>query len=720
MSAQCKVSVIVFVYNNEQYLKKCLDSLADQTMKDFEVICVDDGLADNSLAILEAYVKDDKRFKVIKQKNQYAGTVYNSCLKVAKGEYVVFSNSIAFFENEFLEKVYIAANEKTADIVLFDAKKYDKRTKTYKNASDCINHKFLPAKKVFSSKDVPENIMNICSLPLFTKIYRRDFVLSQDLCFQTFSNSNYIYFDLLSLCVAQKITVVDENLVYFQEKIKLLEQNNLNKEPGCCLLAYKAVYDELTKRGILQEFEKSWTNAAVFGVSNCLDNITSFDGKAALCKEICDPVFLNTGILSHSDDYYFNIRAKEKLAGSQYISSWCEHKNKVAQSKNTVCIKERTDKTEPLVSVIIPVYNVEDYLIDCLDSITQQTLSQIEIICINDGSTDNSFDVLMDYADKDERITVFNQNNGGLSYTRNVGIKNANGKYVYFMDSDDILDLDALKILYNRCEKLHLDVLYFDGSSFFDGDVSEQKRKAYETYYIRETACDDVYTGPHLLQKMFFNEEYRTSPCLQFLKRSHIEKQNLSFVEGIYHEDNIFNFLCMLSANKASHINKQLFKRRVRANSIMTSQTSFAHVYGYFRSFLDMTEYYQTLDLLENEQNAIGILFSRLMSNIRNKYLELSEAEKYSVLAMTKKEQILFKMYVTDFTDLLTRWRKDREGLKELSTIKNEAKKLNRKIKKQNRKIEKMKHSTYYKVGRVIMCVPIWIKKQIKKLIGSK
>ena len=115
------------------------------------------------------------------------------------------------------------------------------------------------------------------------------------------------------------------------------------------------------------------------------------------------------------------------------------------------------------VSVIIPVFNVEKYIDKCLDSIVNQTLVDIEIICIDDCGTDNSIRIVENYALKDERITIiYNSKNRGLSTSRNLGLQIAQGKYVYFLDSDDYLEENALEDLYNISEKNQTEVLYFD------------------------------------------------------------------------------------------------------------------------------------------------------------------------------------------------------------------------------------------------------------------
>ena len=123
------------------------------------------------------------------------------------------------------------------------------------------------------------------------------------------------------------------------------------------------------------------------------------------------------------------------------------------------------------ISVIIPVYNVEKYLSDCLESVIQQSMREIEIICVNDGSTDNSYNILSEYADRDSRILIMNKENGGLSAARNTGYKKASGKYILFLDSDDYLSSpDVLDLLYKKAEKEEVDQLYFDAEVIFENE----------------------------------------------------------------------------------------------------------------------------------------------------------------------------------------------------------------------------------------------------------
>ena len=131
--------------------------------------------------------------------------------------------------------------------------------------------------------------------------------------------------------------------------------------------------------------------------------------------------------------------------------------------------KEWVIKMQELISVIVPVYNASPYLVECIESITNQTYSNLEILLINDGSTDISGGICDEYAKKDSRIIVFHQNNQGLSAARNKGIENAVGQYLIFVDSDDVLRAEAITILYDAVKKMNVKM----GVGNYCRDISE-------------------------------------------------------------------------------------------------------------------------------------------------------------------------------------------------------------------------------------------------------
>ena len=133
----------------------------------------------------------------------------------------------------------------------------------------------------------------------------------------------------------------------------------------------------------------------------------------------------------------------------------------------------------------MPIYNVEDYLKDSLYGLLNQSLEDIEIICVNDGSTDNSLEILETYAQSDDRFKIFNQENQGQGVARNHGIKLSQGEYIYFMDADDYLELNALEVFYNMSKSLDLDILIFKLINFDDGTSEEYTSNYYEMSFLK-------------------------------------------------------------------------------------------------------------------------------------------------------------------------------------------------------------------------------------------
>lgn len=229
------------------------------------------------------------------------------------------------------------------------------------------------------------------------------------------------------------------------------------------------------------------------------------------------------------------------------------------------------------VSVIIPVYNTEKYLESCLDSIVNQELNNYEIIIINDGSTDNSSEIAKKYANNYSFILYFEQDNKGLAATRNLGIERASGKYIYFMDSDDLLEENSLNILYNLAEENKLDAVFFDADVFFD--YTNNEKKIYN--YHRQKSYGLYDNGQELFNDLINNKEFLASACLYFIRTDIIRKFELKFPIGIIHEDELFTVKLMMVIKKCMHINEQYFKRRIRKNSIVTSSNNENKIMGY-------------------------------------------------------------------------------------------------------------------------------------------
>lgn len=245
----------------------------------------------------------------------------------------------------------------------------------------------------------------------------------------------------------------------------------------------------------------------------------------------------------------------------------------------------------PAVSVIIPVYDTESFVGEALASVQAQSFRDIEIICVNDGSTDGSLRLLRDVAQHDPRIIVHDQENRGLSGARNQGMSLARGEYLLFLDSDDMLGEGALEALYCQAREERLDMLLFDAEPFASGASMGETLLAYESYYRRGGSYSAPSSGLALMAQLSRNGEYLPSACLYLLKRSLVQDGALLFHEGILHEDNAFTFVALAHAKRAALAPHAFYRRRLREGSI-TQAPTFANCRGLFACYVDMLRAY--------------------------------------------------------------------------------------------------------------------------------
>lgn len=222
----------------------------------------------------------------------------------------------------------------------------------------------------------------------------------------------------------------------------------------------------------------------------------------------------------------------------------------------------------PYISVIIPVYNVEKYLAKCLESVINQTLGEIEIICVNDGSTDNSLQILEDFALNDQRIKIINIENGGQGAARNIGMQYARGQYISFIDSDDWIDLNMYEKLYENAITLNSEIVMC-AIRLFDESTFEFKYDPYFTLgYFHESYDNRVFN--HIETKNFFFK-ISVTPVNKLYESHFLHEINAKFPEDLIFEDSPFFYYIYLNARRVSLVRDFLYNYRVnRFNSTIS------------------------------------------------------------------------------------------------------------------------------------------------------
>lgn len=212
------------------------------------------------------------------------------------------------------------------------------------------------------------------------------------------------------------------------------------------------------------------------------------------------------------------------------------------------------------VSVIVPVYNAEKYLKKCIDSILNQTLKNIEIILINDGSTDNSAEILDKYANEYDNIRVINQKNSGLAVARNVGLENASGEYIGFVDSDDYISIDMYKCLYEVAAIDSIDIVTCGVNIVSGNKITATKLEVPTNKILYKSEIENLIHTAHRDRILWF-------ACKSIFKLEMLKKNNIVFYDVIG-EDSPFNLECLLCSNKIFYIDQPYYYYVQTLNSI--------------------------------------------------------------------------------------------------------------------------------------------------------
>lgn len=219
------------------------------------------------------------------------------------------------------------------------------------------------------------------------------------------------------------------------------------------------------------------------------------------------------------------------------------------------------------ISIILPIYNVAPYLEDTFESLICQSLKDIEIIAVDDGSTDYSSEIIKKYQKQDSRIISLYQENQGQSVARNLALKHATGKYIYMMDSDDLLNNPhSLQICYEYAEKNNADFIFFDGESFSEQGTIRTSWNTKRTHLLEEHKS---YNGEFLLNMMLDNRKHNCVVWLLLINHNYIKKIGLRFYPGIIHEDELFTTILTLKSNSIYCLKQSLVKHRIRNTSTM-------------------------------------------------------------------------------------------------------------------------------------------------------
>ena len=282
----------------------------------------------------------------------------------------------------------------------------------------------------------------------------------------------------------------------------------------------------------------------------------------------------------------------------------------------------------PKVSVLIPAYNVEKYISECLESVLQQTLQDFEIICVDDCSTDATPEILERFSERDGRIRVLRlEKNLGQAAGRNLALSYASGEYIYMLDADDKIFHDALEECYSVCIGDKLDVLGFETRNFAD-EERFRKNAAVRTVCYTDT---EVMNGREALAFCMNSESLSTSTSTYMMRREYLLENDIRFIDGILHEDIAYLLELIVKAERIRFLHRIFFLRRIRAGSTMTKGFSAKNIEGYLKSFYRSFELEQELRSTLDSDEPFRKAFRKWQRDIFGRINQLYEISEVTI-----------------------------------------------------------------------------------------
>ena len=505
-----------------------MDSVLSQTYKDFEVLMVNDGSTDSSGAICQDFAERDSRFHYFEKENGGLSDARNYGLERAKGHYITFLDSDDFLFEDYLENLYHASRLSNSDITIGGYCRFGDSNFYFYN--DRFKSDSLVEFKDFQAIQYLDSMLDVTFITFSTawgKLFKRELFSELRFPYGKYAEDQFLIWKLYMK--ADKIYVFNgASYVY-----------------------------RMNPSGL----------SNIFTLKH-LDYIDALEERIKATKDI-------EGIeIQHSFNMYSYVlqRILGQLEEHDYIDEAKEVREKLelAEQGQYPFLSDEVKEIEvknggELVSIIVPVYNVENYLRMCLDSIEHQTYSNIEVLLINDGSPDSSGEICQEYVARDSRFRYFEKENGGASDARNYGIERSNGKYLTFVDSDDWLSLTYVEDLHQAAIRNSADTVVAHFTIYNESDRLYHVH-IWDEYYER------TYTGEELVLNLPSLELdgylYATSWGKLFHKKLFT---NIRFPKGKVIEDSRTNYKLFFKSEKIVYIHKEIYYHREGIDSICSN-----------------------------------------------------------------------------------------------------------------------------------------------------
>ena len=556
-----KVSVIMPVYNAEKYVAEAIESVLSQSLKELELICVDDGSTDGSLAILRGYEARDPRVRVFTQENLHAGPARNRGLEAAQGEYVHFLDADDSVLPYAYECLYNKAKKYDLDVLRCAAVNWDVERGCYVDAPRYSLSKLRPGdfnRLVGAEEGSP---IYKASVTPWAGISRREFLMERGIRFNDLVCVNDRSFFVAEITNARRMMLCRDRVVFHRNaqasslvgrRAEHFDCHFRSIELIAARFAEDDVEPDVQARILLAEFH----DLMVWFKKYCQRSGAKFgDGGNDTAAALRESIAAQTAAFVAGYDGPF-----AHVLRGEYRDALKQLEKPAAAPALQKRVWVRREACEcPKVSVVVPVYNVEPYLNEALDSLINQTLEDMEFICVNDGSTDGSLAILKEYAALDGRIRILDGPNGGYGKAMNSGIDAARGEYLGILEPDDFVAHEMFAELYRAAKENDVDFVKADFYRFKVNPGGSLRRQLFRLsnnkHYYNQVLCPGQKQACFGFVMNTWSGIYK----LDFLNRWHIRHNE---TPGASYQDNGFWFQTFCRAERALFLDKPYYMNR--------------------------------------------------------------------------------------------------------------------------------------------------------------
>ena len=521
------VSVVIPMYNSARFIESCLMSVLNQTLTNFEVICVDDCSTDDTAKIVMELAKKDGRVKLFRHaKNSGgAGEPRNTGIRLSRGKYIAFLDSDDLYTKTALAELVSVAEKFQADVVHTE-QVYRPEKQTVDGATKSVLKPFSKEKGGFCKEPVLETDKIATRVQMFhanrffgwiqNKLYRRDYLIGKNIFFDKLAISEDIVFYFKILCTAARIVRVPNIVYIYRDNPESLTRKQVPvQEALSALISFMAEGSKILNE-FMNDFDFFKKNPAFrqlpidYIVQQHLIWTQKFYDQYKISQ--IEP-FLSADLKKYCGDftpffsYLFGVIHNYRKQIINFVKE-----SKAAPPKQVEKPKEKPKpKMPPIVSVIIPMFNAAKFIPQTLESLLYQTMGEYEVIVLDDCSTDDSVAVVEGFKDKfDGRLQLVKtkKHSGSAGLLRNAGIKLAHGKYIAFLDSNDIYTKTALEELTTLADKFNADVVRLHNNFVLWGG----KKKSLDAPEMTDFAA---LTDPKNFTKTTYTKEKLTKPTLE-------------------------------------------------------------------------------------------------------------------------------------------------------------------------------------------------------------